>query len=99
MTHFRMSDETTQPVPAPAPRPLPVPAPASVDAWVRARRTLMWALLSTVLATACAGLLAALPSVEWTADWWRALALKVAVDVLTAVCAYVGRHVVPPPTT
>lgn len=81
------------------PEPLPIPAPANVDAWTRARRTLLWALLSTAIATVCAGLLAALPSVEWTGDWWRALGLKLAVDVLTAVCAYVGRFVVPPPTT
>jgi hypothetical protein len=76
-----------------------MPAPASVDAWTRAFRTFAWNLFITVVATVAVGMTAALGDLRWTGDYWTALGLKLAADVLTAVVAYIARLVIPPPIT
>lgn len=76
--------------------PIPTPLPASADAWQRAMRTLVIGLLVDV-GTALAGLLVAqLPGVQWTKEWWLGLGALVASTAVKAIASYIGRKVAPP---
>lgn len=84
------------------PKAYGVPPPSSLelainrDARVRAIRSFMWGLLLDVSAFVVTVLVTAFTSIEWTREYWLALAALLAKTILQASVAYAARKLLPP---
>lgn len=66
------------------------------DARIRAIRSFMWGLFLDVSAFVIVVLTTAFTSIEWTANYWRALGLLLVKTVLQSATAYIARRLFPP---
>jgi hypothetical protein len=66
------------------------------DARIRAIRSFMWGLFLDVSAFVLVVLTTAFTSIEWTANYWRALGLLLIKTVLQSAVAYAARRLFPP---
>ena len=66
------------------------------DARIRAIRSFIWGLFLDVSAFVLVVLTTAFTSIEWTANYWRALGLLLVKTVLQSAVAYTARRLFPP---
>ena len=66
------------------------------DARIRAIRSFMWGLFLDVSTFVVTVLITAFTSIEWTKEYWIALAGLLGKTVLQSAVAYVARRLLPP---